>query len=691
MIITFARSSSISSYENYCQTSWFITYNLGIQQEPNVKTVVGSATHLVLECIAMCKKYLQENPTDEKFTINNPTLGDITTSREEMYKEEELSIREVSEINKSRACKYTYLHNVQLENGTKRIGRDFVQDLIKRSCYYYAEKSFYEWETKHYLDARNFVWMALECDNGRYDPRNRTIVEPEREFSITFDEDWARYTYNIGGEKVDGNFGIKGTIDLITQTNDKEYEIIDWKGLPIDTPIPTINGWSTMGNLLVGDRIFDEFGNITTIIGKSNKTIKDCYKIIFDDKTEVICDKDHLWKLSNGSIKNILELNVKDKINVAKPLSIKDIELPIEPYLLGLWLGDGRNRTGEISSSDSFIFDEIKKLGYSIGDNLEKRDGYCEVRTVYKLRTKLRKLNLLKNKHIPEIYFRASFEQRLKLLHGLMDSDGNVNVKRKQAVFTNCNKRLSDDMKELLLSLGQRPNQSNVTRNIFESVVNVYPIHFRPLNINPFSLPRKANKINANWGSGNSHRRMIKSIIPVGKMETQCISVDSPSKTYLCTKNMIPTHNTGQRKDWGTGKTKDYEYLQNDIQLMLYYYAATKLYPDIDEIFFTIFFIRHGGPFTICFDKSHLVKMKKFLREHFEKVKANIAPSMIHPLQQDFRCNKLCHFYKNDWPGTNKNICKFVQNSIQTQGLQKTIELYKSENFKFDTYSQPGI
>jgi hypothetical protein len=376
MIITFARSSSLNNYENYCQTSSFITYNLGYLQDPNVKTMVGSATHLVLECIAMCKKFIQENPLAEKIVVNNPTLGEISTTVEEMYSVEKLSIRAISEINKSRSNKLTYLHNVQLPEISSRMGEAFVQDLVKRSCYYYAEKSVTEWEAVNYIDARNFTWMALECDDGRYDPRNRTVIEPEQEFSFIFKEDWAKYCYEVAGEKIEGYFGIKGTIDLITKYSDTEIEIIDWK--------------------------------------------------------------------------------------------------------------------------------------------------------------------------------------------------------------------------------------------------------------------------------------------------------------------------TGQRKDWGTGKVKDYEYLQNDTQLMLYYYAARKLYPDIKDIFFTIFFIRHGGPYTISFDDSHMEKMKEHLKKHFNDVRNNVMPTMVHPMQNDFKCYKLCDYYKKKWPGSTRNMCKFIQDELQEIGMEKVLELHKKPGFSFSTYSQPG-
>ena len=200
---------------------------------------------------------------------------------------------------------------------------------------------------------------------------------------------------------------------------------------------------------------------------------------------------------------------------------------------------------------------------------------------------------------------------------------------------------------------------------------------------------RKAGRI-VNWGNGNSFRRMVTKIENLPSVITQCIMVDSPTNTYLCTENMIPTHNTGQRKDWGTGKEKDYDYLCQDKQLLLYYYAARKTFPQFENIMITIFFIRDGGPYTICFDDSDLPKAEKMLEEHFHDVQMIQRPMPVSHNQSDFKCTKLCHFYKNNFSGTTDNMCKHIQNEIGKKGIAEVIDKYIEPDFTIDKYHSPG-
>src|SRR5690606_33275759 len=115
----------------------------------------------------------------------------------------------------------------------------------------------------------------------------------------------------------------------------------------------------------------------------------------------------------------------------------------------------------------------------------------------------------------------------------------------------------------------------------------------------------------------------------------------------LCTLNMIPTHNTGQRKDWSTGRKKDLKYFQeDDFQLQFYYYALAHLYPD-KNVLLTIFWIRDGGPFTVTFSKDHLPKIEARIRQRFEEIKKCKKPELISPNHKDFKCYKLCHYCKH--------------------------------------------
>ena len=332
--------------------------------------------------------------------------------------------------------------------------------------------------------------------------------------------------------------------------------VFDWKGLAVDTKIPTPWGWTTMGEVPVGAIVFDSTGAQCMVVGKSQVKNLKCYMVTFDDTTSVVCDEEHLWKLHTGDVVGIDALTPRHgkkqqlrprRVAVAAPLKIPDVQLPIDPYVLGLWLADGKHSSGEISKPDAFIWDEIQRRGYDV-DMATGGAKSCPTRTAKGLRSQLIAAKLLRAKHIPQLYMRSGYSQRLDLLRGLMDGDGNANPARKQAVFTNTDERLSDSVCELLCSLGQRPLKSKVKARGFGHNIIAYHVSFRPLGINPFRLPRKAARIDAAWGCGQSGTRLVVSVIEVPSVPTQCIAVDSPDNTFLCTDRMVPTHNTGKRR-----------------------------------------------------------------------------------------------------------------------------------------------
>lgn len=690
MIITYIRSSSAFGQWGYCQNSYFLDYVLGYKFPANLKADLGTVVHKVYEVLASIKKEIQINKS-ANFVIDEQ-LGKIHFNVEDLLKERKLTESEIIKINSSRVNKNIYKWNCNIKSGHKRYGEDLVNNIFELSFAYYIGKRD-DWKPVDKRDALNWTWMGLDYKNGEFDPRKREVVDTETHFDFEIDKPWARFEYiDSNGEPLVGNLRCKGTIDFSTRINGG-LEIIDWKGLPLDTKIPTPNGWTTMSNIKVGDFVFDDSGKQTKVIGKSKIKTKNCYKIYFDDTTTVICDDEHLWKLNNGSVVATLNLKNGDKISVSKPLEIMEQQLPIDPYVLGVWLGDGRNKNSEISSQDHSIYKEIKNRGYKVGKNINK-NGTCPSRTIFELKKELLVLNLLNNKHIPKIYLRSSYQQRLDLLRGLMDTDGNVNRCRKQAVFTTCNQQLSNDVKELLLSLGQRPNQSFIKRKTNFSnnkEINVYPLHFRPIDINPFLLKRKAKNISNKWSCGLSNRRLIQKIEYIGQKQTQCIMVDSDNHTYLCTENMIPTHNTGQRKNWATGQEKTYEKLCEDEQLMFYYYALRKIYPKEKNFILTIFFIRDGGPFSICFDDSHIEIMENKIQKRFEEIKNSRYPRLLDPTQKDFRCEKLCPFYKNKFhKNDDHNMCRTIHNVVRKHGIEYAINEFTNPNHNISHYNAPG-
>lgn len=401
--------------------------------------------------------------------------------------------------------------------------------------------------------------------------------------------------------------------------------ISDYKGLALSTPLPTPSGWTTMADVLVGDKLIGADGSETRVVSKSQIHNRPCYRIEFMDGTFVECDNEHLWRIqvvkhaykyeNNGRVKvsgaQPPEMRVLDAdalyelsqtvqpqaiyIDAQAPLELPAVGLPIDPWVLGMWLGDGKSATGEITVGhkdleavrallavkwgEGTLFREERtswqvtctrplkdrcSLGHRIERNLsgvrrcvaEHQHGDTFGSKNLTLRKKLVDANLLNNKHVPSSYLRASKEQRIDLVRGLMDSDGSWNAGRTRAVFVTTNDRLATGMVELLRSLGVNPQvfskkYANATRQDAIS----HMIEFSPIGFNPFMLPRKADPVNVylqtrkqSYGRGpvKALRRTIRSIKPIKSVETQCVEVDASDSMYLAGVGMVPTHNTGK-------------------------------------------------------------------------------------------------------------------------------------------------
>lgn len=161
---------------------------------------------------------------------------------------------------------------------------------------------------------------------------------------------------------------------------------------------------------------------------------------------------------------------------------------------------------------------------------------------------------------------------------------------------------------------------------------------------------------------------------------------------------------TGKRLNWATGEEKTYEKLQDDPQLRMYHYALSKVYPDIDQIMVTIFFIADGGPFTICYTKDDLPKTEQMLREKFDIIRATQVPQ----LNRSWKCTKLCPFGKGTFDGTDKKVitefrngqvtrygapmtmCEQIRFEIQRKGMDKTTKEYLAPGHDVGYYKAPG-
>lgn len=346
------------------------------------------------------------------------------------------------------------------------------------------------------------------------------------------------------------------------------------KDLALDTPIPTPSGWTTMGEVQVGDILFDEKGQPTTVTGISEVyTDNECFEVSVGGET-IVAGADHNWftrqrnkKHRKGygegfgeSVVTTREMfetqstadrsHKNHSVPVAGPLELTEADLPMDPYILGYWLGDGHSDSPNITTSledlESLI-GHLELAGYEVklrqdprtlAYNVRFTSGYGnEVRT-------LRSLGVLKNKHIPEVYQRASEKQRMALLQGLMDSDGTCS-KDGQARFDSITQRLAQDVHELFWSLGIRAriNESRAKLD-GRDMGPLWSVSAHPTTDIPvFRLDRKANRQKQRATSWDSWRA-VDSVTPCASIPTKCLTVDSPSHLFLVGKTMIPTHNT---------------------------------------------------------------------------------------------------------------------------------------------------
>ena len=246
-------------------------------------------------------------------------------------------------------------------------------------------------------------------------------------------------------------------------------------------------------------------------------------------------------------------------VRVADSLDLPDAELPVDPYIFGAWLGDGSSGSGHITSgrvescidpgdgvSDSArLVKALRDAGY---DAYEAASSDNTI-NVPGLMPDLRETGALNNKHIPVKYLRASRQQRLAVLQGLMDTDGTIG-KQRACELSLSDKRLATDALELIRSLGIKASVSwdkpAGYRDADGNLVPGKPRHRIKFTTDQpvFRLPRKARRLPEPGSLRETSKWLyVKSIEPVDPIPARCITVDSPDSTYLI-EGFIPTHNT---------------------------------------------------------------------------------------------------------------------------------------------------
>lgn len=381
------------------------------------------------------------------------------------------------------------------------------------------------------------------------------------------------------------------------------------QALALDTVVPTPTGRRTMEELLVGDLVFDEQGQPQTVEEVFPVLLDEpCYRLTFDDGSEIVADADHKWATSHYAkpraardvpretsvvttreICNTLKVSGgKDKtahhfIETCSPLKGSG-DLPIDPYVLGIWLGDGDSRAGVITQSAEDA-DELAELLIATGENvhirreadkptirrltISPRNGKCKRGHERKhgaknceqcekdrragrlgpiinatLTVRLKAAGLIHNKRVPATYLVASHDNRVALLQGLMDSDGHAGANG-QVEFTQSEEGLARDVFALAASLGDKPRIASRPHGKKTQFRVTWTPHQKV-----FRLARKAaaQKVAAIEGHGlalQTSRRYIVGCEPVASVPVRCIRVSGSSKLFLVTDACIATHNSG--------------------------------------------------------------------------------------------------------------------------------------------------
>ena len=402
------------------------------------------------------------------------------------------------------------------------------------------------------------------------------------------------------------------------------------KALALDTPLATPTGWTTMGAVAVGDELYGADGRPTRVVAATEVMLgRPCFEVEFSDGSTIVADADHQWLtetratrrgigiggpavVTTEQMARTLTVNADARANHsvrnAQALWAPDADLPVAPYALGAWLGDGHSAGARMTSETP----EIPALVARGGLRVQPRGGMlysvqllerealvrsCEicgtkftarhphVRTCGRtcgpknkgahperlscpdcgkaysgeaqrcadchrdhgsFTALLRKIGVLGNKHVPDTYLRASEAQRRELLAGLLDTDGTVVRAGGLCQFAVTNKNLADSVYELIVSLGYRCGRTTKRVNgRSEASSTCYILNFSATD-DVFWLERKRllHEQLRPATTLRTGRRYVKAIRPMASVPVRCVQVDNDDHLYLAGESMIPTHNS---------------------------------------------------------------------------------------------------------------------------------------------------
>ena len=361
------------------------------------------------------------------------------------------------------------------------------------------------------------------------------------------------------------------------------------KAMPKDTLIPTPDGERLLGEIKVGDFVFDRKGHPTKVLGVYDRGVRRCFELTFSDGRKTRCCDEHIWpcytskkNLKNLTLQEMMEkgirISAKSGARFRMPINgcveFSEKELPVHPYILGVFLGDGccKERYLTLSSNDLPVVEKVAKLLDATAEKLSENNySWRFMKGGKAITTKevfgdiaswvMRGSN---EKAIPAYYLHGSRDQRIALLQGLFDTDGSVSSKSNGlASFSTTSSELYAGVSYLLRSLGLPTSTSSkavcrgrVKQNGTCSTDYVVRTHLKPDQFDVcFSLPRQIEKLKAVFGafkrpSKCTERVALTDVREIEPCEQVCILVDNPEHLFLA-NDFLVTHNTHRAiEDW---------------------------------------------------------------------------------------------------------------------------------------------
>lgn len=330
------------------------------------------------------------------------------------------------------------------------------------------------------------------------------------------------------------------------------------KCFALDTPVLRANGlWTTIGELRLLDDVIGPDGRPTKIVARAPIHTPDvCYRVTFTDGTSIDCDADHMWTVREaGKTDHTQTLTTQQLVDrgVMKPsgrwpkyrwrvdlgravqFSNAPESLPLDPYLLGVWLGDGTECNSQITTSDEEIVNEFRRQGWTVTKQSSNPYGWC-VELFHQYRVQ----RGITGKTIPTQYLTAGIADRRALLAGLLDTDGWAG--RGVAEFYNTNTNLADGVEFLARSLGYR-----VSRYVKIGKLNGQlhkPCHVIKIRAHEqvFRLTRKQQRFVVN----TECYQVVQSIQRIEPVPMTCVQVEHPSHQFRVGHGLTVANNTGK-------------------------------------------------------------------------------------------------------------------------------------------------